>query len=203
MKQNKTYKPIIIGITGGSGCGKTTVANILKEFDAYIIDADKIAHKITEKAEEAYYEIIEAFGQEILTEEKCIDRKILGNIVFSNKDKLQILNSITHKYIIKEINQQINFAKNQKIFKYIVLDAPLLIETNLYKIVDTVWLIYADEQVRIKRLMNRDNASKEIIQKRIAMQTPFEHNKKFAHFIIYNNENSNLKEVILKQLERY
>lgn len=203
MKQNKDYKPIIIGLTGGSGCGKTTVANILKEFDAYIIDADKIAHKITEKAEKAYYEIIEAFGQEILTKEKHIDRKILGNIVFSNKDKLEILNSITHKYIIKEINEQINFAKNEKIFKYIVLDAPLLIETNLHKIVDTVWIIYADEQVRIKRLMNRDNTSKEIIKKRISMQTPFEHNKNFADFIIYNNENSNLKQIILKQLERY
>lgn len=197
MKQNKS---LIIGLTGGSGCGKTTVANILKELGGYIIDADKFAHKIIKKGERAYYEIIEAFGTEILTNEKNIDRKALGNIVFSEKEKLELLNFITHKYILKEIYNEIDFAKNQKKYKYIVLDAPLLIETNLHKIVDTVWIVYADREDRIKRLIKRDNVSKEIIEKRINMQTPFEKNKDFADFIIYNRENTNLRENILKKL---
>ncbi|MDE6357260.1 MAG: dephospho-CoA kinase, partial [Eubacteriales bacterium] len=92
MKQNKS---LIIGLTGGSGCGKTTVANILKELGGYIIDADKLAHKIMKKGEKAYYEIIDAFGEEILTKEKNIDRKALGGIVFSEKEKLELLNFIT------------------------------------------------------------------------------------------------------------
>ncbi|MDE6182368.1 MAG: dephospho-CoA kinase [Eubacteriales bacterium] len=197
MKQNSS---LIIGLTGGSGCGKTTVANILKEIGGYIIDADKIAHNIIQKGEKAYYEIINAFGEKILTNEKNIDRKILGNIVFSEKEKLNILNSITHKYILEEIHNEINFAKKQKKYKYIVLDAPLLIETNLHKIVDTVWIVYADEKERINRLIKRDNISKEMIEKRIAIQTPFEKNKPFADFIIYNKENTDLKEIILKRL---
>lgn len=197
MKQNKS---LIIGLTGGSGCGKTTVANILKELGGYIIDADKLAHKIIKKGKKAYYEIIDAFGEEILTKEKNIDRKALGGIVFSEKEKLELLNFITHKYILEEIYNEIDFAKNQEKYKYIVLDAPLLIETNLHKIVDTVWIVYADKKERIKRLIKRDNISKEIIEKRINMQTPFEKNKPFSDFIIYNKENTNLKEIILKQL---
>lgn len=197
MKQNKST---IIGLTGGSGCGKTTVANILKELGGYIIDADKIAHEVIKKGQKAYYEIIDFFGKNILTKEKDIDRKALGSIVFSNEEKLKALNSITHKYILKEIKYQIDSMKKEGVYKYIVLDAPLLIETNLHKIVDTVWVVYAEKEDRIKRLLKRDNLPREIIIKRIESQTDFEKIKPFADFIIYNKDNLNLKEVILKQL---
>lgn len=199
MKQNK---PILIGLTGGSGAGKTTVSNILKKYDSYIIDADAISHKITQKGQKAYFEIIENFGQKILDTEKNIDRKILGNIVFSEKDKLKILEQITHKYILQEIKNEIEIAKNSEKYKYIILDAPLLIETNLHKIVDTIWIVCAEEEERIKRLTKRDNISEENIKKRLSNQTPFEKIKPFADFIIENKENINLEEIILKQLNK-
>lgn len=199
MKQNKE---IIIGLTGGSGCGKTTVANILKKFNSYIIDADIIAHKVIQKEQKAYYEIIENFGKNILTEKKDIDRRVLGKIVFEDNKKLKLLNDITHKYILQEIKDEIEFAKNKKCFKYIIIDAPLLIESNLHKIVDKVWLMYSEKEDRINRLLKRDNISKETIIKRIESQTPFENLKQFADFIIYNKNDINLEKVILDELNK-
>ncbi len=199
MKQNK---PILIGLTGGSGAGKTTVSNILKKYNSYIINADEISHKIVQKGEKAYFEIIETFGKDILDKEDNIDRKILASIVFSEKEKLKILEKITHKYILQEIQNEIENAKNSQKFDYIILDAPLLIETNLHKITDTNWVVYAEEEERIKRLIKRDNLSKEDIKKRISNQTPFEKIKPFANFIIENKENTDLEKIILNQLNK-
>lgn len=197
MTQNN---PTIIGLTGGTGCGKTTVCSILEKYNAYIIDADKIAHSIIEEGKKAYFEIIEYFGDDILNNEKQIDRKKLGNIVFSNKNELIYLNNITHKYIIKDIKEKIDFAKREKTYDYIVIDAPLLIETNLHKIVDNVWIVHCTLKTRLDRLKKRDNLSEDILIKRINSQTSFDENKKFADFIIFNEEGSNLDDIIKQQL---
>lgn len=196
MKQNK----LLIGLTGGSGCGKTTVAKILEKYGGFIIDADEISHNIIKNGQKAYFEIIEYFGKEILDFENNINRKILGEIVFSNKNKLVILEKITHKYILKEIEKLINFAQKKAKYKFIVLDAPLLIQTNLYKIVDTVWLVYIPYEEQIKRLIKRDNIPKNTIKNRLSNQMPFEKMKLFANFIIENKENIQLEQIILKQL---
>ena len=197
-QNNKT----IIGLTGGTGCGKTTVCSILKKYDAYIIDADKIAHSIIKNGTKAYFEIINYFGKDILNSDIQIDRKKLGEIVFNNKEKLDYLNRITHKYIIEEIINNINILKEKEEYKYIVIDAPLLIETNLHKIVDTVWIVHCSLKTRIKRLKNRDNLSEEILVKRIESQTPFEQNKKFADFIILNEDGTDLEQLIKQRLQK-
>ena len=199
MIQNK---PIIIGLTGGTGCGKSTVCSILKKYNAYIIDADKIGHYIIKKGSNAYFEIVDYFGEDILDSEKQIDRKKLGSIVFSDKKKLAYLDSITHKYIIKEIKDCINIAKDNQDYKYIVIDAPLLIKTNLHKIVDEVWIVHCSLETRLKRLIKRDNLPKDILLKRINNQTPFEQNKKYADFIIFNEEGANLEEIIKQKLKK-
>ncbi|WP_250278237.1 dephospho-CoA kinase [[Clostridium] colinum] len=199
MTQNR---PRIIGLTGGTGCGKTTVCSILTKYNAYIIDADKIAHSVIEKGKEAYFEIIDYFGNSILDEDNQIIRKKLGEIVFSEKEKLKYLNNITHKYIIKEITNIINIKKNDKKYNYIVIDAPLLIETNLHKIVDSVWIVHCSLETRIKRLKKRDNLPVDILSKRINSQTSFDENKKFANFIIFNEEGANLEQIIKQQLKK-
>lgn len=199
MIQNK---PIIIGLTGGTGCGKSTVCSILKKYNAYIIDADKIGHSIIKSGNQAYFEIIEYFGADILDEDKNINRKKLGDIVFNDKEKLAYLNSITHKYIIDEIKNIINIVKMENMYKYIVIDAPLLIETNLHKIVDEVWIVYCSLHTRLERLIKRDNLSKDILLKRINNQTPFEKNKKYANFIIFNENGANLEKIIEERLKR-
>ncbi|WP_317366496.1 dephospho-CoA kinase [uncultured Tyzzerella sp.] len=199
MIQNKA---IVIGLTGGTGCGKSTVCSILKTYNTYIIDADKIAHSIIKKGNNAYFELINYFGKDILNSENEIDRKKLGKIVFSDKEKLFYLNNITHKYIIREIKDSINMAKDKQEYNYIVIDAPLLIETNLHKIVDEVWIVHCSLHTRLKRLVKRDNLSEEILIKRINSQTPFEQNKKYANFIIFNEDGANLEEIIKQRLKR-
>lgn len=199
MIQNKS---ITIGLTGGTGCGKTTVCSILQKYNAYIIDADKIAHSVIQKDKKAYFEIIDYFGNYILDDDEKINRGKLGEIVFSDKEKLSYLNQITHKYIVQEIIDKIDFIKNEKNYNYVVVDAPLLIETNLHKIVDTVWIVHCSLETRLKRLKKRDNLTEDILLKRINNQTPFSQNKKFADFIIFNEEDSNLEEIIKQQLKK-
>ena len=199
MTQNKAK---IIGLTGGTGCGKSTVCLVLKEYNSFIIDADNISHNIIKRDKEAYFEIVKHFGKDILNSENEIDRKKLGNIVFNNKNELYCLNKITHKYILEEIKNEINLAKNKGLFDYIVIDAPLLIETNLHKIVDIVWIVHCSLQTRLDRLKKRDGLSEDILLKRINSQTPFDKNKKFADFIIFNEEGTNLGNVIKEQLTK-
>lgn len=194
--------PIIIGLTGGTGCGKSTVCSILKNYGAYIIDADNISHNITKKGTKAYFGIIDYFGEDILDNKEEIDRKRLGSIVFNDKEKLSCLENITHKYIIKEINNSIKIAKDKQKYKYIVIDAPLLIEAKLHKIVDEVWIVHCSLDTRIKRLIKRDNLSEDILMKRINNQTPFEQNKKYANFIIFNEDETNLEEIIKQRLKK-
>lgn len=193
---------LVIGITGGSGSGKSAVASILKQYGMFIIDADSIAHSIIEKGKPAYIEILSVFGDSILDSKNEIDRKTLGKIVFEDEQKLKILNQCTHKYIVDEIRKDIE--NNSKEFKNIVVDAALLIESKLNLVVDRVWIIYADTDIRIDRIVKRDNISYEQAKKRIESQTKWDEISKYADEIIHNNGDfeSTKKEVyeILKRM---
>ena len=192
----------IIGIIGNSGSGKSTVAKILKSLGCYVIDADDIAHEIILHNKDVYIKIIQAFGTNILqTDSIQIDRKKLGQIVFSDKKKLDLLNSITHPYIISAIVNQIKLLYFQKEkYKYIILDAPLLIETNLHEITDEIWLIDTDENLKIERLKQRDKISQEMIMKRWQNQISIDEAKKFADVIINNDGTPEQLETKIKNI---
>lgn len=177
---------MIIGITGGIASGKSTVSDILKINNFEIIDADSIGKKAYEKGKAAYYEIIDSFGKEVLSDDGEINRKILGEIVFSDPKKLQKLNKITHKYIISEVRYLVDEYKSNK--KSAVVDAALLYETGLDRLVDEVWYVEINQQTQIERLMKRNGFSKEEAQKRIDAQKIYK-NKEKADRIIYNNGN--------------
>lgn len=175
---------MVIGLTGGSGSGKSTVSAILKELGMFIIDSDKIAHDIIKKGNNAYNEVVELFGTNILDGIGEIDRKTLANIVFKDKSKLLLLTNCTHKYIISEIKQLIN----NNIDREIVIDAPLLIEAGLNKITDEVWAVYADMDIRIERIVKRDNISYKQAEDRITCQMSWNELCSYADVIIYNNK---------------
>ena len=177
----------IIGLTGGSGTGKSIISEYLKQKGMYIIDADKIAHGILEKGKPAYYEVLELFGDTILDEDKNIIRRKLGDIVFNDKEKLKKHTKCTHKHIIAEIRKLIK-ENMQKCYKAIVIDAPLLVEAGLHKQTDEVWAIYADTPIRIERIMKRDNITFEQAKSRIDSQMDWQELKKYADVIIFNNE---------------
>lgn len=178
----------IIGLTGGTGSGKGFVSERLKKRNAYVMDADKIAHEIIEKDKPAYKEIVDYFGRSILDESGCIIRRKLGDIVFSDSEKLAFLNKCTHKYINMEIMRIIDEVRHQT-DKYtaIVIDAPLLAEAGLTDICDDIWVVYADREVRVRRIMERDSITEEQARNRIASQKTWEEYKALGAVIIDNS----------------
>lgn len=178
----------VIGLTGGTGSGKSVVSQSLSEAGAVIVDADKIAHEIILKGKPAYQEIIAYYGTGILDEEGNIIRKKLGEIVFNNGEKLAFLNQCTHKYICAEVDRQIAAAKAADTATAIILDAPLLLEAGLEQVCDGVWVVYADPEVRARRVMARDGVTYELAKARIANQKSWEEYKQAADTVIDNSK---------------
>lgn len=147
-------KKQVIGITGGIGCGKSVVMDILeKEYGAAVILADTVGHDLMKPGEINYKGIVEGFGKEILADNGEIDRKKLGAIVFGNQDNLTALNQITHPNIISEIQNRIHIYLNSPNIPFVCLESAILLDTDLYKLCDTIWYVYAKEEVRMKRLI--------------------------------------------------
>ena len=178
----------VIGLTGGTGSGKSVVSKSLAAAGAVIVDADKIAHEIILKGEPAYQEIIEYYGTGILDAEGNIIRKKLGEIVFNDKEKLAFLNQCTHKYITAEVKKQIADAKTEGTAAAIIVDAPLLLEAKLETVCDLVWVVYAEPEVRAKRVMARDGITYELAKARIANQKSWEEYKAAADAVIDNSK---------------
>lgn len=179
-------KTLVIGLTGGIACGKTTVAKMFQNLGAYVINADLIGHQLLKDNSNVKRKIIETFGEHTLNDKGEIDRSKLGRIVFNNPEKLKLLNCIVHPIIIDKINTEVVRKLTSSEYKFIVLDVALLIECNMTHNVDYVVLVYADEETQIQRLVQR-GLSKEEAKKRILSQMPFEEKKPFADFVIYNN----------------
>ena len=190
----------VIGLTGGTGSGKSVVSKILAAAGAVIVDADKIAHDIILKDEPAYHEIIAYYGTGILDTEGNIIRKKLGEIVFHDSEKLAFLNQCTHKYIVAEVNRQISAAKAENTARAVILDAPLLLEAKLEGVCDLVWVVYADPEVRAKRVMDRDGISYDLAKARIANQKSWEEYKQAADAVIDNSKDLPFLEAQLEEM---
>lgn len=187
-RQGRDNKRIIIGITGSFGSGKTTVAMILKSFGAQIIDADKIAHAVIKPSGEIYKRIIHTFGKNLLKKNRSIDRNRLAEIVFNNKDLLGRLNKIIHPEIIRIIKSQIKTSSK----KVVILDAPLLIETGLRKLVDRLIVVKINPKKQLQRILDsKPLLSKTDILKRIDAQMPLKLKTRFADFVIDNSRTIN------------
>ncbi|MDD3766810.1 MAG: dephospho-CoA kinase [Eubacteriales bacterium] len=174
---------MVIGVTGGSGSGKSFFCKEAKKLGFHIIDADGIGHKVLLRGNPAYDEVVGFFGKEILSENGEINRKRLGEIVFSSKDKLQKLNSITHFRISEKIDEIIQENKD----KNILIDAALLFESGMDAKCDKVIAILAPKDVRIKRIMERDGLIYEKALKRINSQSSDEFYRLRADFVLQND----------------
>lgn len=190
----------IIGVTGGAGSGKSTVSRILAGLGAKVIDADHIARQILFKGERAYREVVDLFGSEILRDNGEVDREKLGGIVFNDREKLHILNNITHKYIIERIKGEIEKNRRDSSCHMTVVDAPLPVKCGFLDIVDAVWVVVADEKSRIGRVAVRDGCSKERAAAIIKAQMSQEDYLKIADEVIENNGDLNALENKVKSL---
>ena len=183
QRPSRNKKKIIIGVTGSFGSGKSTVSAILRSYGAYLIDADKIARDVTKQGAGVYKKIVKAFGREILKENKAIDRRKLAGIVFDNNALLEKLNSLLHPEAIRRIKKEIKSARN----KIVVLDAPLLVEAGLKKLVNKLIVVRIAKNIQIKRIQKKTSLNKEEILKIIKAQISLSDKVRLADFIIDNN----------------
>lgn len=177
---------LTIGLTGSIASGKSTVANMFKALSIPVVDADKIAREVVLPGEEAYVEVVKAFGNEILLADKQIDRKKLGSIIFADEAKRQTLNNIIHPAIRKRMVflREQHFQNGNEC---VVLDIPLLFESKLTHFVDKILVVYVTEEVQLKRLMDRDQIKKKEAEQRINAQISIEEKVKLADRFIDNN----------------
>ncbi len=179
---------MIVGLTGGLAAGKNLVAGFLKEFGAYVIDADKIAKKILQPGMPTYKDIVNAFGHKILNNDGTIKRKMLAKIAFSNQTFLKKLNAITHPKIIEEERKIARKILKETPKALIVINAPLLIESGHFREMDKIIVVDVKEETQIKRA-NKNGFTKEEAITRIQSQIQRKERLAYADFIIDNNHN--------------
>ena len=173
---------IQLGVTGGIGSGKTTVCKVLEHFGIPVFFADEEAKKILDSPS-IEKKIIKAFGQSVLGKEGILDRKKIAAMVFSDSQKLEILNYIIHPELAKQYKL---WVKSKNNYKIIAKEAAILFESGTYKQMDKIITVYAPQELRITRAMQRGNATREEIISRIKKQLPEKEKIKRSDFVIYN-----------------
>ena len=187
----------IIGITGVSGSGKTTISKMIQQqCEAEVIDADKIAKDLTQGDTEYLQEIITEFGEKILDENHKLKRQELANIIFEDKTKKEKLDKLTQKYVVEEIKRQIEKSKAQ----LIILDVPLLFESKLNEICNITIGVIANQQEEIQRICARDNITVEQAITRLKNQNDNEFFIENCDYIVENTNLENTQEELNKIL---
>ena len=185
---------LIIVITGSIACGKSLVSNYLQEKGYTIIDADKIGHMALEN-DEVKKQLVNKFGKSILKDNE-VNRVTLGKLVFENNENLKELNNIIHPQIKKNISEQIQVHKNEKL---VFVDVPLLFEAKFDDLVEKIIVISLDEKIQLERLMNRNSLSKEEALQRIKSQIPVREKEKLGDYVV---DNSFTQENTYNQVDR-
>lgn len=190
---------MILGITGGIASGKSLVTEYFRQFNYPIIDADIVSREVVEPGEKGLEAVRNEFGNEIITDSGDLNREKLGQIIFADEDKRDVLNNILHPIIWETIETRLLEYKKQNA-DLIVMDIPLLFESNMLDIYDHTLVIYVPENVQLERLMARNGLSKEEARQRIEAQMPLEEKKRLADTVI---DNSGIKENTFAQVERW
>ena len=188
---------LIIGLTGKTGAGKSTVALKLKEKGCYIIDGDIIARQITEKGSDILPVLQKAFGDDILDENGCLIRHKLAQRAFSSKENTELLNSITHPEIKRRCEKEIDFAEDNG-YKVAVIDAAAILEGDCKNLCQKIAVVTAPENIRLERILARDFITNEQAMTRIKAQKDDEYYFSQADIIIRNHPPYNIEEEFLK-----
>ena len=172
-----------IGLTGGIGCGKSTVAAMMAELGCHVLDADKMAHALIAPGTPAYEEIIAKFGAQILSPDGSINRPRLAGIVFADPDRLASLNAIVHPRVLRELDRELDRLARLDAQGIAVVEAALLIESGYHKGLDRIILVTCTREQQLERLTNPTFGramSREQAERRIAAQMPLEQKRKLG-----------------------
>ncbi|HID56184.1 TPA: dephospho-CoA kinase [Candidatus Poribacteria bacterium] len=183
---------LIVGLTGGIACGKTTVAKMMQERGAHVIDVDDIGHEMLKRGSPVYEDLVKAFGPEVLDESGDISRRKLGRLVFQNPEMRERLNEIVHPQIIRTSLERARKSAGENPCGIVVLDAPLLFEVGMEREVDVTVVVTADERKQVERQIERwREMGREVDERealaRIRAQMPLKRKIEMADFVIENN----------------
>ncbi len=184
---------MIIGVTGGVGSGKSSIMRVLGEKGAHLIIADDVARELQEPGNECYKLIIDNFGERILSDETStnglapIDRKKLASVVFADDKKLELLNSLTHPQVKTEILRRIDQIYSEDPDALIAIEAALLIQAGYLDMLDELWVITCDHDIRVERLMSSRDYSREKAESIMASQMSDEEYSSYADFVLDNS----------------
>ncbi len=173
-----------VGLTGGYATGKSFVGRELERLGCFVIDADRLGHRVLESGGEAFEPAVREFGPDILAPDGSIDRKRLGAIVFSSPEALQRLSALVHPAVIRIEEEMLTQFERKNPQGIAVVEAAILIETGRYQRFDQIILTTCDEETQIRRGMARDGLTRERVLARIARQMPLEEKQPFAHYLI-------------------
>lgn len=176
-----------IGLTGGIATGKSAVSAILRELGVPVLDADKTARDLSKKGNKVWQAVRENFGSSYFLLDGEMDRKALGDLIFSNKEARELLNRVTHPIIQREMESVIRQIEDSQNVPLAVMDIPLLFESGWQTFVDEVWVVCIPEEMQISRLMVRDGLTREQALLRINSQMSLKEKCKMADRVIDNS----------------
>ncbi|MFP4085250.1 MAG: dephospho-CoA kinase [Desulfobacteraceae bacterium] len=178
---------LLLGVTGGIASGKTTVANMLKELGAPIIDFDVLSRVVVEPGEPAWKDIVDCFGPQVLLQDETLDRKKLSDIVFQDMEKRKKLESFIHPRIYEHFVRKVNEIAAEDPNAVIQVVIPLLIELNLQYRFHKILMVYVPKEEQVRRLMHRDNIPEEQARNTLKAQLPIDEKRGYADYIIHND----------------
>ncbi len=176
-----------VGLTGGIGSGKSTVAGILADLGAFVVDADRVGHEIYLPGTPGWEQVVEAFGRKVVGADGTIDRKVLGAIVFSDLDELARLNGIVHPLIGDSVRDRVAASLAAEPTRPVVVEAALLIEASWYEFVDEVWVVEVAPETVIERVTSSRSMDAAAVQARIDAQLSTEERRRVADVVIAND----------------
>lgn len=175
---------LTVGLTGSIAVGKTFVAGVLREHGLHVLDADITAREVVRKGTNGLQQIVEAFGETILTGDGELDRKKLGLIVFADPEKRTSLNAIVHPLVIEAQDKWIASIAARENDAIAVIDAALMIESGGYRRIDKLIVVWCEAEIQLQRLMTRDGLTAEAAKERIEAQMSQDEKKRHADYLI-------------------
>ena len=173
-----------VGLTGNIASGKSNAGRVFTELGAHVIDADAIAREVLAPGTDGYRRVVETFGSDILDIDQTINRRKLGDIVFCDSERRNLLNSLVHPSVRAEISRRIAELEQNLQTGIIIVDAALMVETGSYKMYDFLIVVTCDPALQLARIMNRDGLGVDEARARIAAQLPAEQKVKLADYTI-------------------